>query len=64
MSGRKCGTVANALLLIGALNWGLIGLFGFNLVAATLGPLARLAYIAVGWAAVYRITRNGRTTDS
>ena len=59
MKGTSCNRVANTLLLVGALNWGLIGLFGFNFVAFALGPFARLAYIAVGWAAGYRIFANG-----
>ena len=39
------------LVIIGALNWGLIGLFGFNLVSTLLGEaslLSRLVYILVG----------------
>ncbi|WP_419165357.1 DUF378 domain-containing protein [Candidatus Palauibacter sp.] len=64
MNGKKWSMWANALLLVGALNWGLIGLFGFNLVAATLGPLARIVYLAVGWAAVYRICANGGGSDA
>jgi uncharacterized membrane protein YuzA (DUF378 family) len=45
------------LLLIGGLNWGLIGLFNLNLVGAIFGSLyglTRLAYILIGLAAVYR----------
>jgi uncharacterized protein len=36
--------------LIGGLNWGLIGLFNFNLVAAIFGTgaLARVLYVVVG----------------
>ena len=30
---------AYALVLIGALNWGLVGLFGFDLVAAIFGDM-------------------------
>lgn len=44
------------LVVIGALNWGLVGLFGFNLVSAILGSvsgLERLVYILVGLSAVY-----------
>lgn len=48
---------ARALLLAGGLNWLLIGLFGFNLVGAVFGPLARIVYLAVGWAAVYKLTK-------
>lgn len=48
-------TVAAALVLVGALNWGLIGLLKFNLVMTLLGawPLAeRAVYILVGLSAV------------
>ncbi len=44
------------LVIVGALNWGLVGLFGFNLVSAILGvdsALERLVYILVGLSAVY-----------
>jgi uncharacterized membrane protein YuzA (DUF378 family) len=47
-----------ALVLIGALNWGLIGLFGFDLVASALGKmsvLSRLVYITIGLAAFYEL---------
>lgn len=45
-----------ALLLIGALNWGLLGFFGFDLVAFIFGEMSifsRLVYLVVGLAAVY-----------
>lgn len=47
--------IAFILLVIGGLNWGLVGLFGFNLVMAVLGTgmLAKLVYILVGLSAVY-----------
>lgn len=47
--------VAYILTIIGALNWGLIGIFGFNLVAAIFGDmtvLARIIYALVGMSAV------------
>jgi uncharacterized membrane protein YuzA (DUF378 family) len=47
-----------ALVLIGALNWGLVGLFGFDLVASALGKmsvLSRLVYITIGLAASYEL---------
>ena len=56
MKNKDWNKVARILLLAGGLNWGLIGLFGFNLVGA-LGPLARFVYIAVGWAALYKLTK-------
>ncbi len=57
----KCGKggvshVAWGLVLIGALNWGLVGIFDFNLVNWLLGnwPMVeRVVYILVGIAAVY-----------
>ncbi len=48
--------IAGALLIIGGLNWGLVGLFGFDLVAFLLGPmsvLSRIVYTAVGVSAVW-----------
>jgi uncharacterized membrane protein YuzA (DUF378 family) len=46
------------LILIGALNWGLVGLFGFDLVASALGEmsvLGRLVYTMIGFAAFYEL---------
>ena len=48
--------VTFSLAMIGAINWGLVGLFGFNLVELLLGAwpaLVKLVYIAVGVSAVY-----------
>lgn len=51
--------VAAALLVVGGLNWGLVGLFQFDLVAATLGGgdalIARLVYVLVGAAAIWQV---------
>lgn len=50
--------VLGALLIIGGLNWGLVGLFNFNLVTVIFGDgtgLTRFIYILVGFAAVYDI---------
>lgn len=46
--------IAMLLVVIGALNWGLVGLFKFDLVAAIFGGgspagiIARLVYVLVG----------------
>jgi uncharacterized membrane protein YuzA (DUF378 family) len=43
--------VAAALVVVGALNWGLVGMLNFDLVAALLGPgsaAARAVYALVG----------------
>jgi len=53
--------VALIVVIIGGLNWGLVGLFGFDLVQAILGSLpmlARLVYILVGIAALYTAVRS------
>lgn len=48
--------VALVLVLIGAINWGLVGFFSFDLVKAILGDmslLSRIVYSLVGLSAVY-----------
>ena len=47
-----------ALVLIGALNWGLVGTFNFDLVAFLFGEMTvmtRIVYILVGLSAVIGI---------
>ena len=47
-----------ALVVVGGLNWGLIGVFNFDLVAFLFGPmsiLSRTIYILVGLAAIWTI---------
>lgn len=49
-----------ALVIIGAINWGLIGFFGWDLVAAIFGSmsaLSRIIYSLVGLAGLYMIIR-------
>lgn len=49
--------VALILVVIGAINWGLVGLFKFDLVGAIFGGvgiwLARLVFIVVGLAGIW-----------
>lgn len=43
--------IALILVIIGAINWGLVGLFNFNLVEAIFGGISvitRIIYILVG----------------
>lgn len=62
--------VALVLVIIGGLNWGLIGVFGFDLVATIFGTmsfLSRLVYILVGLSAIYigiEAIRWGRTKEA
>jgi uncharacterized protein len=52
--------LALALVIIGALNWGLIGLFDFDLVATIFGGedalLSRIVYTLVGLSGLYCLT--------
>ena len=44
------------LVIVGGLNWGLVGIFKFDLVATIFGDmsgLSRVVYVLVGLAAVY-----------
>jgi uncharacterized membrane protein YuzA (DUF378 family) len=41
------------LLIIGGINWGLVGFFGFDLVAFIFGGASRVIYAIVGLAALY-----------
>ena len=50
--------VAVILVIIGGLNWGLVGFFNFDLVAAIFGDmsaLSRVIYALVGLSALYMI---------
>ena len=50
--------IAAVLLVVGGLNWGLVGLFRFDLVASIFGGseavLAAIVYTLVGAAAIYQ----------
>ena len=55
---KKLDLVVVALLIIGGLNLGLVGLFDFDLVAVIFGEmsaLSRIIYVLVGLAAVYDV---------
>lgn len=52
--------IALAIIVIGAINWGLVGLFQFDLVAAIFGGISpipsRIVYALVGLSGLYCIT--------
>jgi len=58
---KKMGTlswIAFILLLVGGLNWGLVGFFKFDLVAAIFGDMtavSRVVYALIGLAALYKL---------
>jgi hypothetical protein len=54
----QINTIAWWLVIIGALNWLLVGLFNFDLVWAILGfmpMLQKLVYVLVGLSGVYML---------
>ena len=59
--------IALALLIIGGLNWGSVGLFQFDLVAfvggGSAGLISRVIYTVVGLSALWCITLLFRDTD-
>lgn len=51
-------TIALILIIIGAINWGLIGFFNFNLVSAIFGEMSivsRIIYALVGISGLWGI---------
>ena len=60
-------TIAQILSIIGCLNWGLVGIFQFDLVAWLFGGvdslLSRIVYTLVGLAGVWCITLLLRRAD-
>jgi uncharacterized membrane protein YuzA (DUF378 family) len=60
---KKLDVIAAVLLVIGGLNWALVGVARFDLVAAIFGmhfgetsPLSSVVYLLVGLSAVYQAT--------
>ncbi len=54
------------LVIVGGLNWGLVGLAGFDLVAAIFGAgsgLARAVYVIVGLSALWQLYPLSRATQ-
>ena len=51
--------IALILVIVGGLNWGLVGLFQFDLVATIFGAgniISNIVYVLVGISALYGIT--------
>lgn len=54
---------ANILVLVGAINWGLVGLLNLNLVNTVLGSVAgleKIVYILVGLSGVLMLMNWGK----
>ena len=60
MSGKGCGVckIVGILVALGAINWGLYGLFNLDLVERTLGmmtPGAKIVYGLIGVAGILKV---------
>lgn len=63
---RALDIIALILVVIGAINWGLIGFFQFNLVDSLFGTMSsfsRIIYALVGIAGLYALSFFGRDRD-
>jgi uncharacterized membrane protein YuzA (DUF378 family) len=52
------------LVVVGGLNWGLVGLFDFNLVEVLLGSwpmVVRIVYVLVGLSALYMLAMSPKS---
>lgn len=59
--------IALVVVIIGAINWGLIGFLGFDLVKAIFGDmsmLSRIIYAVVGIAGLYALSFFGRISGN
>lgn len=66
MNNRGFDYFALTIAIIGAINWGLIGFFKFDLVAFIFGNLtvlSRIIYAVVGICGLYLISVYGRITS-
>jgi uncharacterized membrane protein YuzA (DUF378 family) len=55
---KAIDTIALILIIIGAINWGLVGIFNFNLVDAifgTMSVISRIIYALVGISGLWGI---------
>lgn len=67
MRNKTLDYTALALVIIGAVNWGLIGFLDFNLVAWLFGSmtwLSRIIYALVGLCGLYIISFYGRERNA
>lgn len=61
---KAINIITLVLLIVGGLNWGLVGLFQFDLVAALFGAgsgLSRLVYVLVGLSALWQLVPLSRS---
>lgn len=66
MGNKIVDGIALAIVIIGAFNWALIGLFRFDLVAFIFGDMSwisRIIYVLVGICGIYLLTFYMRLAD-
>lgn len=66
MHSKVFDYLALTIAIVGAINWGLIGFFDFNLVSFLFGDgtlLSRIVYALVGLSGLYLVSTYGRITD-
>lgn len=67
MNTKGLDYVILTIAIIGAINWGLIGFFRFDLVALIFGEMtlmSRIVYAIVGLCGLYLISLYGRVTSA
>lgn len=60
---KALNAIALTVAIIGCVNWGLIGLFNFNLVESLFGDFSFLIYTVVGIAGIWSIAFYNRVTE-
>lgn len=63
MSNKTLQTLTFTLVVLGAINWGLVGLVGINLVETLLGVgsgLTKLVYVLVGFSGIVELLNRAK----
>jgi len=64
LDNKAINIAALTVIIVGAVNWGLIGFFNFNLVGILTGGatsfIARIVYALVGLSGIYALTMYSR----
>lgn len=63
---KWCDNISLTLVIVGALNWLLVGIFRFDLVAFLFGNmtlLSRIVYTLIGLCGLYLLSLYGRISD-
>lgn len=61
MQKSTIGMVVGVLLIVGALNWGLVGLMNIDVIATVFGGTAamgsKVVYVLIGIAGLYKLAK-------